>query len=521
MTNSQVSADGLSALSRLLEGIATGEPVALDPSDPAHRGAIEAALEAAGRTPDRYPALHAALDGGATAAADGLTLLDQGADRSGRATAMTLQAAGEGHVYSGGTLFAFDADSGALLAQGDNSNVGDGLVPISTRTATARPAGEALRVLSINHSVTQAGDVRFTALATVATPIVSGDMTFNIDQPTLTPKNGSYVQVAVGRDDGHTNKDVDYWYLNQGNDDNPYLICPFWGTAVLPYDVDGTPSAPLPGAAVSAFIYVSTGGSAYAYPVDTYFTRDFANRVKMDSTNSAMVTWDYQYQEGSYYTNTTSIVYNRCSLLNTSSSFFVFNFAVPVTGSPISPYPFTVCSVNTPEESSPNCHKILRQLMFVTHCIARGTLVTLADGSTAPIETLDNSHRVRTGGAPGDLAVEATTHGLHQADADADYGRALYRLTTDSGHELVATGLHPIQIPDGLAQLDSLAAGDEVVTDDGTARVAACEQVGSDGTFHNLKLGDEADRAAGLDADSVCTFVANGIVVGDLASLRA
>lgn len=521
MTNTPVSEDGLSALSKLLDGIATGQPVALDPSKPEQRAAIEAALEAAGRTPDRYPALHAALDGGGGGEADGLTLLDQGKDRSGRATAMTLLAAGEGNVFSGGTLFAFDGDSGALLAQGDNSNVGDGLVPISTRTATAQAAGNTLRTLSVNHSVTQSGDVRFTALATVGTPIVSGDMTFDIQEPTLTPRNGSYVQVAVGRLEAQTNKDVDYWYLDQTNTANPYLICPFLGNAVLPYDVAGTPGSALPGAAISAFIYVSSGGTVSQYAVDTGYTANFANRVTMDPTNSAKVSWDYHYQQGSLYTATPSIVYARCSLLNIATSYFVFNFAVPVTGSPISPYPFTVCSVNTPEESSPNCHKILKPLMFVTHCIAHGTTVTLADGSTAPIETLDNSHRVRTGAEPGELAVEATTHGLHQAAADASYGQAVYRLTTGAGQELVATGLHPVQTLNGLVQIDTLASGDEICTEDGTACVETCEQIAWEGTFHNLKLGDEDDRDAGLDPDAVCTFIANGIVVGDLASLRA
>jgi hypothetical protein len=522
MTNAPISAEGLCALSELLDSIAAGQPVALDPSQPGHRAAIEAALEAAGRTPDRYPALHSALDDDdGYGEADGLTLLDQGKDRSGRATAMTLLAAGEGHLYSGGTLFAFDGDSGALLAQGDNSNVGDGLVPISTKTAAAQPAGNALRVLSVNHSVTQSGDVRFTALATMSTPIVSGDMTFNIDQPTLTPKNGSYVTVGVGRIEGHTNKDCDYWYLNQSDDNNPFLICPFLGNAVLPYDVAGTPGSALPGAAISAFIYVSNGGAVSQYAVDTTYTANFANRVTMDPTNSAQVNWDYHYQQGSLYTATPSIVYARCSLVNIATSYFVFNFAVPVTGSPISPYPFTVCSVNTPEESSPNCHKILKSLMFVVHCLARGTTVTLADGSTAPIETLDNSHRVRTGAEPGELAVEATTHGLHQAADDAPFGRAVYRLTTDAGQELVATGLHPIQTLNGLVQIDTLAPGDEICTEDGTACVETCEQIASDGTFHNLKLGDEDDREAGLDPDAVCTFIANGIVVGDLASLRA
>jgi hypothetical protein len=521
MANSSLSSEHLNALSALADHIPAGTAVALDPSHPVHRAGIEAALAAAGRPADRYPALYAALDGSGADSPDTLTLLDLGKDRSGNATAMTLHAGATGNIYTGGALFAFDGDSGKLLASGDNSNVGDGAVAISTKTAAAQPAAESLKALSVNHSVTQSGATSFTAYATEATSVTSGDMTFDIDQPTLTPKNGQYLQIAVGRDPGHTSTDVDYYYYSTSNDSSPYLVCPFLGSAILPYDVNGTPGQPLDGAATGALIYVSNGGTTTSYPVNTTYTTDFANRVTMDSTNSQQVNWDYHYVAGSYYTSTPSIVYAQCPLFNVSTSYFVFNFSVPVTGSPISPYAFTVCSVNTPEESSPQCHKIIPQIMFVVHCLAHGTVITLADGSAAPIETLNNGHRVRTGGERGDLAVEATTHGEHESDEHSAHGQAMYRLTTDAGHELVATGLHPIQIPNGLAQLDSLVPGDEITTVTGTTKVASCQKIAWKGLVHNLKLGDDADRAAGLDKDAVCTFIANGIVVGDVMSQRA
>ncbi|MFA6125606.1 Hint domain-containing protein [Sphingomonas sp.] len=521
MTNASVSSEHLTALSALADLIPAGTAVALDPSDPVHRAGIEAALAAAGRTADRYPALHAALNGNGAGTPDTLTLLDLGKDRSGNATAMTLHAGATGNIYTGGALFAFDGTSGALLASGDNSNVGDGAVAISTKTAAAQSADGSLQALSVNHSVTQNGTTSFTAYATEATPVTSGDMTFTIEQPTLTPKNGQYLQIALGRLPGVNSTDVDYYYYSSSNDANPYLICPFLGSAILPYDVSGTPGQPLNGAATSAFIYISSGGTVYQYPVNTTYTTNFANRVTMDASNSQQVDWSYAYQAGSYYNSTTSIVYAQSSLVNINTCYFVFNFSVPVTGAPISPYAFTVCSVNTPEESSPQCHKIIPQIMFVAHCLAQGTLVTLADGGKVPIEALNNGHRVSTGGEPSDLAVEATTHGEHEADENSAHGQAMYRLTTDAGHELVATGLHPIQTPDGLAQLDALAPGDVITTDSGTAKVASCQQIAWKGLVHNLKLGDEADRAGGLDKNAVCTFIANGIVVGDVLSQRA
>ncbi|MBF0334660.1 MAG: hypothetical protein HQL40_13605, partial [Alphaproteobacteria bacterium] len=56
-----------------------------DPADPVHRAGIEAALAAANRTPERYPALHAALSR-ATVGESGssLALIDLGRDGAGR-----------------------------------------------------------------------------------------------------------------------------------------------------------------------------------------------------------------------------------------------------------------------------------------------------------------------------------------------------------------------------------------------------------------------------------------------------
>jgi hypothetical protein len=65
-----------------------------------------------------------------------------------------------------------------------------------------------------------------------------------------------------------------------------------------------------------------------------------------------------------------------------------------------------------------------------------------------------------------------------------------------------------------------LSAGDAVSTEKGTATVASCDAIDYEGEFYDLKLGDASDRAAGLKADAICTYVANGIVVGDHIALR-
>jgi hypothetical protein len=514
-----ISASDLAAVSALVDELPSGEATALDLSDPTHRAAIQAALAAAGRSPDRYPALHARLDASGTAHADGtLTLIDQGRDRSGRATAMTWYAAGPKTLYVGGSLFALDGDSGDLLAVGYNSNVGDGFVPVSTDTPTARLAGKTLKVLAVSHSVSEAGEASFTALASITSVWASRAADIEVAQPTQSPTTPPNVVIALGRNS--VGIDADYVYLEPQNLDTPYLIVPFVGEASLAYTIKGTPGMPIAGANLTTMIYFVSGGVTQTVPLNTTYTGNFLTAVTINQDNPTMMEWSYPYDEQSY-DDTLSLVYNAQSLVNEQIAYFFYSFEIPIVDGPTPTYTFAVCSENTPNEPTYQCF-LIPNIMFWWHCLAAGTRVRLADGSEAPIEAVDNTHRVKTG-MPGaaDLAVEATSKGLHKA-AKGDAGHsAVYRLVTDQGHELVGTGQHVVKTPGGFVALGDLRPGDEVTAETAIVRVASCESIDWDGGLYNLKLGNGDDRAAGLPADAVCTYVANGLVVGDHQAMKA
>lgn len=516
-TLSSVSAESLAAVSALLDQLPPGEAVALDPANPCHRAAIEAALDAADRTAERYPALHAKLNGSG-GGGDSLVMVDQGRDRAGRATALSWHASGRDHLYSGGTLFALDGDSGALLALGHNANVGAGFVPIGTDTASAQPAGRSLKLLSVNHSVSHSGEARFTGLASAATlragtlsASMPSDANITVTQPTQTPENPPDVRIAVGRTSPGT--DVDYYYNEPSNIATPYLIVPFLGQATLSYEIEGTLGQPIPNAIYQTQIYFVASGVTYIMPMNSTYTPNFANRVTVDQTDPYTLHWSYPYDAGASYTNTTSIVYEPQSLADEQDAYFFYSFQIPVLDGPTPTVSFNVCSDNTPTEPTSQCFKI-PNLWFWWHCLAAGTKVTMADGSGAAIEEIDNTCRVQTGDG-ADLAVEATSRGGHKASSGDSPQRAIYRLITECGRELIGTGRHVVKTPRGLMPMNALAAGDEVATDGGASRVASCEAIDFDGTFYNLKLGDAGDREAGLANDAVCTYIANGIVVGD------
>lgn len=508
-----VSSSNLSAVVGLIDQLPPDTPTQLDPANATHRAAIEAALAVGNRSAQRYPGLYAALNRkGAAAAAGSLALVDKGSDRSGRATAMSWYAAAPQAVYAGGALFALDRDSGGLLGLGHNSNVVEGFVPVSTDTATAKRAGKGLKLLALNHAVLPTGEASFTALASSAPTDNPQDASISVSEPTQTPKTPPNVVIALGRDSVHPNNDADYTYTEPYNMNTPYLIIPFVGVAELAYSINGTVGQPIPNAVYTTQIYFVQNSGTINIPLNPTYTPQSRVNNGVTMLSDSVLQWGYP-ADGNSYQTTASLVYNQQSLVNEQISYFIYTFQIPLKNAPVQTFSFAVCSTNTPNEPSYQCFKV-PNIKFWWHCLADTTKVKLADGSELDLSALDNKRRVKNG-TGGDIAVEATSRGAHKARKGAVGADAVYRLVTDAGNELIGTGSHPIMTPDGLKRLSDLSPGSAVSTERGAARVASCESIDWDGLLCNLKLGDESDRTAGLKADAVCTYVANGIVVGD------
>ncbi|MCK1387633.1 hypothetical protein [Bradyrhizobium sp. 21] len=497
------------ALTALMGQLPPDVPTSLDPANSLHRDAITAALNAAGRDATRYPALHGATAGGHQP--DHLVIADMGQDTQARATAMVLHAANGPTLLQGGTLFVSNSKTGELLAAGANSNVQEGFMPVSTDTANAKPpTGDEMSVLAIHHSVTPDHQVRFTAIANTARAGLKGigPDNINVSLPTQTPKNGRWLIIAVGRKPlWIKNVDADYWYTEPDNvEGSPYLIVPFAGTCQMPYQVKGTAGSPIAGAVYSSVIYFVTSSTQTV----NLYTPAATVAAKIILTNPNLITWNFPYDQKSYK-DTGSLVYNPQALVNEKISYFFFKFTVPIQSPPMPDQPFTVCSVNTPGDKSPNC-KIIPNVMFWWHCLDEKTQVTMAGGNKLALAEIDNSHRVVTDLKGGTLGVEATTTGMHTGQQSQRGADAVYRLQTKSGFELIGSGLHAIVTTDGLCALCDLKPDAQVITERGPDAVASCQAITWQGRLVNLKLGNEQDA---ISADTIGTYFANGILVGD------
>ncbi|HJV40104.1 Hint domain-containing protein [Caulobacter sp.] len=496
---------------------------ALNPADPVDVRAIRAFLTLSGKTPDTHPGLFGdlqSLSEGRASAADAtghvLQLVDYGRDAQGRATARAWYIDQAGAHMAGSVALVLDADTGAPLARGYANKVGGGLCPAATRSDAALPASDKITAVGFYHSQSHPEAPPAFGLVAKTTQLAAFDM----PQATVTaPVSATHASVKIALGRPSPSVDADYVY-SQDTTDNPPLLVPFTGTVDTqqPLANVGAGGQFTSGLSLTTQLY-SLNGAAYiagAAPDPTKVTGD---------TTSNIVTWSYPFDPAhTSPTNTPSLIYgtygganNNIDWTSHNETAFYFEFLIPVAN-PVAPsYQFNVCSTDWPEQPSVNCVQI-KPLEFWWHCLAEGTLVTLADGTTQPIEAVGNTARVRTGQG-GDLGVEATTRGLHHIHQPNVASTGVYRLTTEGGRSLVLTGGHPVATGNGFVRACDLAAGDSVLTEAGLDAVAKLEPDAFAGVFANLKLIDETDRAKGL-AGAVGTFIANGVVVGDHAAFR-
>jgi hypothetical protein len=488
----------------LVDRLQRRRQTALDPRDAQQRRLIEFFLDASNKNATRYPGLHAGLSLTARANApvsddaDSLRIVDLGCDAAGRGTACAWHGARGGAFISGAATLLVDADSYEPLAFGAGTQVGSTFTIANTKADTAKP-GQKMTAVSLFHSQRSPEDPPRFGLVTdtrIATPGLAASITAPTVQP---PHTQPYVLIAFAR----TNQppDCDYFYNDAASLPTPNLLVPFAGNANLQNNIDGSNLSAMN---ITAQIYVSAA-AAYAnlvQPVGPPWPQ-----VSIGTSPNQFV-WSFPF-DGLAQSQTQSMQFQPIGQANDTSSAFFCEFDVPVNN-PVNPtFIFSVCSTGWSNPST-QC-VIIPNIQFWWHCLAEGTKVTLADGSTRPIEEIRDPMRVATG-LGGSLAVEATARGLHQDLGGPASG--VRRLVTEGGRELILSRRHPVVTPDGPVAAEDLQAGQEIRAVTGTDCVKYCEQASFDGYLYDLKLGNFEDRKRGI-TPLFGSYIANGIVVGD------
>ncbi|WP_343745116.1 hypothetical protein [Chitinophaga sp.] len=503
------------ALLSFHQSLPAGKTTPLNLSDADQCKHAEVMLQAAGRFSDAYPHLYKALYGGSNHSPEGMDtvhLVDSGKTAAGKATASVMACSGGNNMISGGHLVIFDADSGELLAQGENTSVRSGVVVCSTRAASALPAGKKLSVLYLGHTTGDDGATRFFSYANTVS--VGNGITVKVTDPVIKNSTDGLIHLGVGRTGGYPTSD--YIYTEPQNLNNPWVISPFTGTVPLSgvIDIQHLTVADL----TTNIVIQKTGGTNITLNRSTQFTPDsrfVAAFFVGISPNILQFNFPY---DGLSHSNTRSIVYDSTSFGSEVVSYFYFAFnGIPLQGGAVAP-PFYVCSINFPDEPSLNCTKI-PNLYYWWHCLAKGTLVTLEDGSQKPIEEITQDYRVKTADGKS-LGVYATVKGTHTSNGTPGED-GIYKVTTANGKSFVATGDHMVfTAANKCSSVHDLAAGDGILTEEGVSTVKSKDAISYDDTFYALALGHPDEQAAPGFPKNMAGYYAAGVLHADQNAMR-
>lgn len=140
-------------------------------------------------------------------------------------------------------------------------------------------------------------------------------------------------------------------------------------------------------------------------------------------------------------------------------------------------------------------------------CLAEGTGILLADGSTRAVEgVVVQRDRVRADGSGRALQVVGNSKGREPIP--------MLHLTDEAGHELLLTEGHPVVTTSGVKLAKELSFADRLVTVDGPSALVGMERRKFDGAVWSLDLGSDEGELRPEER----TLFANGILVGDLTA---
>ncbi|MCP3144120.1 Hint domain-containing protein [Pyxidicoccus xibeiensis] len=138
-------------------------------------------------------------------------------------------------------------------------------------------------------------------------------------------------------------------------------------------------------------------------------------------------------------------------------------------------------------------------------CMAEGTKIVRADGTSVPVESIQRGEKV----VANDSGLLLTVTDVSRGGED----KPLVRLGDDKGHQVLLTETHPVLTSKGAVAAAALKVGDRVMTQAGAATLTTVKREAYAGQVYNLTLGTEQELLAAGKLDR--TMYANGFRVGD------
>ncbi len=489
----EIPADAMSVIERAA-GNGRDSLTYLDPGRPEERVTIEHFLDRSGKGAGRYPALHEAIGTGGVAAPDSAldscTLLDAGRAADGTATARTWVGSDGGAFISGAHTMLLDAEGGAVLASGSQTQVGGGLVQGGTDPASSSPATPRMTAISFFHAQrSPAEPARFGLSAAPVAGRAGAVNKFNLEAP-IGKKKPGFIVIAISRTAPGHDHDCDYRYPSAADVEPDRLVVPCVGSIEFSEAVQAKPTL-----ASTALWSVAAGTKSELLDPSKLL-------AGFSAPEGNVLKWSFPF-DGKPMNETASLQFHPLDKVDDNVTAFFFQFQV-LLGDAGNPETVTICSESWPPPYTEHCRKI-ESIEYWWHCADGNASVTMADRSRKPLlEVTDEDELLLPDGSTAQ--VQATTLDYHDELSDDP----TLHLETDGGLSLVLSALHPVFVSGSPVKAEDLKLGDAIEVEGGTHHVIKCEPITFNGPLCNLLL-------AGTPA--VHGFFANGIAVGDYDAL--
>lgn len=146
-------------------------------------------------------------------------------------------------------------------------------------------------------------------------------------------------------------------------------------------------------------------------------------------------------------------------------------------------------------------------LMFAFSCLAKGSMVEMANGKQKAIENIKVGEIVRANGT--NMRVSDVSIGIETIP--------MVRVKDNLGHSVLLTESHPIEtLARGIVWANELEPGNWIYSSSGNTRVTSLSMEKYNDNVYNLKLEPLYGNTENLSNNSYA-FYANGILVGDLS----
>jgi hypothetical protein len=491
-------------------GAANGAVVPHDPTNPQDVMAFETLANAHGITAARYPALHQRfraqkplapfanakkLSENTGAFTDNQKLdyiaTVTGGKASAHATLTRTKAVSQ--IFCSLSVVNVTGATTTVLATGTKTYLDLQTVEIVTNDSTAQPmvaTGTNYGVFSwsvqyadgtgdTNHQSTQ------WSYQAAADPVVTAP----VQNPNRHSGDLNDIVIGLSRGVGANNKtDIDYWFW-QTQVSNNTLLSPLQGSMKFLY-----PIAPLNATnPVLEFYLARTEGGMNE--LNGGATAPYMSGFTIDSTDSTKINFSLMANPNDAGN---AINFGVSPWVADTRTFLTVRVTVAFQNPAFGTGWSSILSSTTANVDDADGVTYIKPIVYVWHCVAAGSLITMSDGSTKAVELCDSNDVVQSG---------ATTRTVLATPAQPHWG-VVYVITLANGATLTCSGTHPFITPAGPQQASALVAGSTVSVAGGTSTVSAITQQQQSGApLFNLWLDP------GPAGQTIMTV--NGIVVGD------